>query len=164
MKQLSLKISAVALLALAASCGRPGNGGQLVGEPTSMNYRPPVPLGMVYVPSGVMKMGASDEDVRGRRDAMIRTVNMSGFYMDATEISNQEYRQFTNYVRDSMAHAQLGDYIDDDFGNQYVDMRRRINWADPDMQDQLKILTQTTQICRIDLCFLQHFIHRLCSR
>lgn len=137
MKQLSLKISAVALLAFAASCGTPGNGGQLVGEPNMMNYKAPVPLGMVYVPSGVFKMGASDEDVRGKQDAMIRTVQMPGFYMDATEISNAEYRQFTNWVRDSMAHVQLGDFIDLDDGSQVVDMRKRINWNDVDLQDQL---------------------------
>ncbi len=137
MKQLSLMISAVALLALAASCGRPGNGGQLVGEPNQLNYNAPVPLGMVYIPSGVMKMGASDEDVRGKNDALIRTVQMTGFYMDATEISNQEYRQFTNWVRDSMAHVQLGDFIDLDDGSQRVDMSKRINWKDEDLQDQL---------------------------
>lgn len=137
MKQLSLKISAVALLSFAASCGTPGNGGQLVGEPNELNYKAPVPLGMVYVPSGVFKMGASDEDVRGKQDAMIRTVQMPGFYMDATEIANAEYRQFTNWVRDSMAHVQLGDFIDLDDGSQQVDMRRKINWKDVDLQDQL---------------------------
>lgn len=138
MKQTSLKISAVALLALAASsCGTPGTGGQLVGEPTVMNYKAPVPLGMVYVPSGVLKMGASDEDMRGMQDAGIRTVQMTGFYMDATEISNAEYRQFTNWVRDSIAHTQLGDFIDNADGTQTVDMRKRINWRDPDLQDQL---------------------------
>lgn len=137
MKQLSLKISAVALLAFAASCGPTGNGGQLVGEPTVMNYRAPVPLGMVYVPSGVLKLGASDEDVRGKTDALLRTVQMTGFYMDATEIANAEYRQFTNWVRDSMAHVQLGDFIDLDDGSQQVDMRKAINWKDLDLQDQL---------------------------
>jgi len=137
MKQLSLKISAVALLALAASCGKSGTGGQLVGSPTNMNYKAPVPLGMVYVPSGVLKMGASDEDVRGRNDALIRTVQMTGFYMDATEISNAEYRQFTNWVRDSIAHVQLGDFRDNPDGTQRVDMSKRINWADADVQDQL---------------------------
>lgn len=137
MKKLSLKISAVALLALAAGCGKSGSGGQLVGEPTMMNYKAPMPLGMVYVPSGVLKMGASDEDIRGKNDAMIRTVQMTGFYMDATEISNAEYRQFTNWVRDSMAHVQLGDFIDNPDGTQRVDMRKKINWKDPDLQDQL---------------------------
>lgn len=137
MRQLSLKISAVAMIALATSCGRSGTGGQLVGSPTSLNYKPPVPLGMVYVPSGILKMGASDEDVRGRNDALIRTMQMTGFYMDATEISVAEYRQFTNWVKDSMAHVQLGDFIDNPDGSQRVDMRKRINYNDPDVQDQL---------------------------
>lgn len=137
MKQLSLKISAVALLALAASCGKSGSGGQLVGDPTTLNYKAPVPLGMVWVPSGVLKMGASDQDVRGKNDAQIRTVQMTGFYMDATEISNAEYRQFTDWVRDSMAHVQLGDFMDNADGTQRVDMRKRINWRDQDLQDQL---------------------------
>lgn len=137
MKQLSLKISAVALIALAASCGKSGTGGQLVGNPTMMNYKAPVPLGMVYVPTGVLKMGASDEDVRGRNDAMIRTSQVSGFYMDATEVSNAEYRQFTNWVRDSIAHTLLGDIIDDVNGNTRIDFKKRINYNNPDVQDQL---------------------------
>ncbi|XZF12618.1 SUMF1/EgtB/PvdO family nonheme iron enzyme [Chitinophagaceae bacterium MMS25-I14] len=140
MKQLSLKISAVALLALAASCGKSGSGGQLVGEPTMMNYKAPVPLGMVRVPSGVLKMGASDEDVRGKNDALIHTAQMTGFYMDATEISNAEYRQFTSWVRDSIAHTMLGDFIDNPDGTQSVDMRKRINYRDQDVQDQLSAL------------------------
>jgi len=137
MKQVSLSISAVAIMALAASCGKSGSGGQLVGAPTVMNYKAPVPLGMVYVPSGVLKMGASDEDVRGKNDALIRTAQMAGFYMDATEITNAEYRQFTNWVRDSIAHTLLGDFIDNPDGTQRVDMRKRINYRDPDVQDQL---------------------------
>ncbi|MBA3828042.1 MAG: SUMF1/EgtB/PvdO family nonheme iron enzyme [Taibaiella sp.] len=137
MKKLSLKISALALLALTASCGKSGSGGQLVGDPTVLNYKAPVPLGMVYVPSGVLKMGASDEDIRGRNDAQIRSAQMTGFWMDETEISNAEYRQFTNYVRDSMAHQQLGDQIDNADGTPRLDFRKRINWKDADLQDQL---------------------------
>ena len=137
MRQLSLKISAVALLFIVASCGRSGTGGQLVGTPNTLNYKAPVPLGMVYIPSGILKMGASDEDVRGRNDALLRTVQMTGYYMDATETSNAEYRQFTNWVRDSMAHVQLGDFIDNPDGTQRVDMRRKVNYNDPEVADQL---------------------------
>ena len=138
MKNVPLKLSAAALFALAAAgCGPSGTGGQLVGAPNTTSYRAPVPLGMAYVPSGVLRMGASDEDLKGRADAYIRTAQMTGFYMDATEIANQEYRQFTNWVRDSIAHTQLGDFIDNEDGTQRVDMRRRINYADPDVQDQL---------------------------
>lgn len=146
MKQFSLKISAVALLAMAAAgCGPSGTGGQLVGEPNTMAYKPPVPLGMTYVPSGILKMGASDEDIRGRNDALVRTTQVTGFYMDATEISNAEYRQFTNYVRDSMAHTILGDFIDNPDGSTRVDMRKRINYKDPDVQDQLASLFLTPE-------------------
>ncbi|OJW81054.1 MAG: hypothetical protein BGO69_03035 [Bacteroidetes bacterium 46-16] len=137
MKQLSLKISALALLALAAGCGKSGTGGQLVGHPNTMNYKAPVPIGMVYIPSGVLKMGASDEDIRNKNDEPIRTVQMTGYFMDATEVSNAEYRQFTDYVRDSIAHTKLGDFVDNPDGTQRLDMKKSINWKDQDLQDQL---------------------------
>lgn len=137
MKKTSLKVSALALLALAASCGKSGSNGQLVGDQTRSAYRAPLPIGMVYVPSGSFKMGASDEDIRGRNDATIHTVQLVGFYMDATEVSNQEYRQFTNYVRDSIANTILGNFKDLPDGTQRLDMTKHINWKDPELQDQL---------------------------
>ena len=137
MKKTSLKVTALALLALASSCGQAGSNGQLVGDQSRMNYRAPFPIGMVYVPSGSYKMGASDEDIRGRNDATIHTVQLLGFYMDATEISNQEYRQFTNYVRDSIANTILGNFKDNPDGTQRLDMTKHINWKDPELQDQL---------------------------
>lgn len=140
MKQLSLTISAVALLALATGCGPSGNGGQLVGSPNRMNYRSPTPVGMVFVPSGVLKMGSSDEDITGKNEALIRTAQVAGFYMDATEISNQEYRQFTNWVRDSIAHTILGDMKDNPDGTQQLDWRKNVNYRNADVQDQLSTL------------------------
>src|SRR6187402_2874745 len=140
MKQLSLTISAVALLALATGCGSSGNGGQLVGAPNTMAYRSPAPVGMVFVPSGVLKMGASDEDITGKNETLIRTAQVSGFYMDATEISNSEYRQFTNWIRDSIAHTLLGDMRDNPDGSQSVDTRKSVNYRNPDVQDQLSSL------------------------
>src|SRR4051812_19673866 len=140
MKKTSLKVSALALIALAASCGQPGSNGQLIGDQTRMNYKAPLPIGMVYVPSGTFKMGASDEDIRGRNDATIHTVQLVGFYMDATEISNQEYRQFTNWVRDSIANTILGNFKDMPDGSQRLDMSKKINWKDPELQDQLSAL------------------------
>jgi formylglycine-generating enzyme len=137
MKKTSLKVSALALLALAASCGQPSSNGQLVGDQTRLSYVAPYPLGMVYIPSGTFKMGASDEDIRGRNDATIHTAQVVGFYMDATEISNQEYRQYTNWVKDSIAHTILGDFKDNPDGTQRLDWAKRINWKDPEVQDQL---------------------------
>ena len=137
MKKASLKVSALALLALAASCGQRGSNGQLIGDQTRLNYKAPIPIGMVYVPSGTYKMGASDEDIRSRNDAVIHTVQLNGFYMDATEISNQEYRQFTNWVRDSIARSILQYVKDLPDGSTRLDWNKRINWRDPDVQDQL---------------------------
>jgi len=82
-------------------------------------------------------MGASDEDIRGRNDATIHTVQVNGFYMDGTEISNQEYRQFTNWVKDSIAHTILGDFKDNADGTQRIDWAKRIKWNDAETQDQL---------------------------
>jgi len=137
MKKTSLKVSALALLALAASCGKSGSNGQLIGDQSRMTYRAPSPIGMVYIPSGNYKMGASDEDIRGRNDATIHTVQVAGFYMDATEISNQEYRQYTNWVRDSIANTILGNFKDNADGTQRLDNTKHINWKDPELQDQL---------------------------
>ena len=66
-----------------------------------------VPLGMVYVPSGAYQAGEDDEDIMGFHSARKRTVSVPAFYMDATEISNNEYRQFVHWVRDSIAREKL---------------------------------------------------------
>lgn len=138
MKQRSLSIAVAALAIFAVSCGKSGPQGQLVGDySNNMNYRAPVPIGMVAVPSGVMTAGAGDQDIQNALDASIRNFNVAGFYMDATEISNAEYRQFTNWVRDSIAHTMLGDYSDNDDGTQQLDWSKKINWKDQDVQDQL---------------------------
>ncbi len=146
MKKNFLKVTALAFLAFAASCGKSGTGGQLVGDQSRLNYKAPVPIGMVYIPSGYYKMGASDEDIRGRNDATVHTVQVNGFYMDITEISNQEYRQFTNWVRDSIALTILGNFKDLPNGTQILDWSKHINWRDPELQDQLAAMyTQPDQ-------------------
>jgi gliding motility-associated lipoprotein GldK len=138
MRKISLNVLAIATVVAATGCGSSGPQGQLVGASNGINYAAPVPLGMVYVPSGVMIIGNSDQDVRAAFDAENRTLQMTGFYMDATEITNAEYRQFTNYVRDSIAHTALGDFKDDDMGNQRIDWKKQIKWKDQDVIDQLE--------------------------
>ena len=66
-----------------------------------------VPLGMVYVPSGAYQAGEDDEEIMGFTTARKHTVSVPAFYMDATEISNNEYRQFVHWVRDSIAREKL---------------------------------------------------------
>ena len=66
-----------------------------------------VPYGMIYVPSGAYQSGEDDEDIMGLHTARTKTVSVQAFYMDASEISNNEYRQFVDWVRDSIAREKL---------------------------------------------------------
>jgi gliding motility-associated lipoprotein GldK len=52
-------------------------------------------------------MGKSDEDLAQLQNAPAKTVTVPSFYMDETEITNSEYRQFVYWVKDSIALAML---------------------------------------------------------
>ena len=62
---------------------------------------------MVLIPSGSFLMGMSDEDIVGLQNAPVSTVSVKAFYMDETEITNGEYRQFVNWVKDSIVRQAL---------------------------------------------------------
>ncbi|MEP6596168.1 MAG: SUMF1/EgtB/PvdO family nonheme iron enzyme [Ginsengibacter sp.] len=110
------------------------NDGQLYGVAPASKYSLPKPPGMVYVPSGTFHMGPSDEDVNYAFTARNKQVSISGFWMDATEITNNEYRQFTNWVRDSIAAKLMGaPYVKQGAdGNDYIDWKQvdKIKWND----------------------------------
>ena len=81
--------------------------GQLHGvAPTAKQSMNP-PRNMVYIPPGTFHMGPSDEDISYNYTTRNRQVSMPGFWMDATEITNNDYRQFVNWVRDSLAFKIL---------------------------------------------------------
>ena len=63
--------------------------------------------GMLYIPAGGFTMGQSDQDVPFAQYTRAKTVSVQAFYMDQTEISNNEYRQFVYWVRDSLARRLL---------------------------------------------------------
>ncbi len=138
MKNLSaLFILAVTLF--AAGCGKAGrspqrvlpNDGQLHGVAPGSKYNLTKPPGMVYVPPGTFHMGPSDEDVNFAYTARNKQVSINGFWMDATEITNNEYRQFVNWVSDSIAATlmQLGKEVDGRFA---IDWKKAqtIKWDD----------------------------------
>lgn len=102
-----------AVLALLASCGS-GDRGELVGV-KGKKWHPEKPYGMTLVPGGAFIMGKSDDDLASVKDAPTKTVTVRAFYMDETEITNSEYRQFVNWVRDSTIRTKLA-ILADDFG------------------------------------------------
>lgn len=138
MKKGSLHLSVIAIGLFAVSCGKPASQDQLVGDYSNrINYKAPTPIGMVSIPPGVMKTGYSDQDISHSLDAEVRNVNMSGFYMDETEITNAQYRQFTNWVRDSIALTTIGEFVDHEDGSQSLNWRYKIRYDDPEVLDEL---------------------------
>ena len=100
-----------AVLALLASCNS-GDRGELVGV-KGKKWHPEKPYGMTLVPGGAFIMGKSDDDLAGINDAPTKTATVSAFYMDETEITNSEYRQFVYWVRDSIIRLKLAILADD---------------------------------------------------
>jgi formylglycine-generating enzyme required for sulfatase activity len=81
-----------------------------------------VPYGMVYIPSGAYQAGQNDKDIMGLHTTRNRTVSVQAFYMDASEISNNEYRQFVHWVKDSIAREKLYRRMSEDDAEQWVNV------------------------------------------
>ncbi len=103
-------IALVVLAAISQGCGR-GSGGELVGIKNKKLKNNSIPLGMVYIPAGTFVMGQTDQDITFAQIAQNKQVTVQAFYMDETEITNSEYRQFVSWVRDSIA---ITNYLQDD--------------------------------------------------
>jgi gliding motility-associated lipoprotein GldK len=69
---------------------------------------------MELIPGGAFIMGKSDDDLAGVKNAPTKTVTVRSFYMDATEITNSEYRQFVEWVRDSIIRTKLAIMADEE--------------------------------------------------
>lgn len=106
---------AIAILTIISSCGGGSTGadGELVGVNQRKKYFEPEPYGMVYVKQGSFNMGPSDQDASWAQNSLSRTVTLEAYWMDETEITNNEYRQFVQWVQDSIMRRMLGEQIED---------------------------------------------------
>jgi len=68
------------------------------------------PPGMVYVPSGQIFEKSSIRDSNAVDTLSQRRVTLTAFFIDATEVSNKQYRRFVDWVADSIA---VTDFIKD---------------------------------------------------
>jgi hypothetical protein len=74
------------------------------------------PYGMEYIPSATFHIGQTDQI------SSIVTCSVRLQYLlwvslwMILKITNNEYRQFVNWVRDSIAHTMLDHFIEDDQG------------------------------------------------
>ena len=81
------------------SCGGSGkksknDRGMIIPDQKAKNLAPTRPIGMVPVPAGSFVMGNTDYDFAQQQNATPKTVTVSGFYIDDTEITNAEYNIF----------------------------------------------------------------------
>ncbi len=101
MKRLNKFLIPVLVIFFFASCN--SENGELMGVQGRDDWFEPDPHGMVFIPQGSFQMGPNDQDVPFAINAKPKTVSIDPFWMDITEITNNEYRQFVYWVRDSMA-------------------------------------------------------------
>jgi len=116
-----------------------------LGGNSHEKYFEPTPFGMVYVERGARHIGDNDDQLFEK--APIRTVSTEAFWIDDTEITNNEYRQFVYWVRDKRAREMLGqtytDFLitEDKYGypldEPQINWDERIEWDDPDYQNAM---------------------------
>lgn len=98
-------LSIVVLMLCMIACGKPV--GELVGTTSGAGFVESNPYGMVLVRKGAFLMGANSQSAIFSQSDNNVMVTVNAFWMDETEITNSEYRQFVNWVRDSIAYSLL---------------------------------------------------------
>jgi formylglycine-generating enzyme required for sulfatase activity len=138
---------------IASSCSNSGNG-ELIGVQDRPAFYQAAPYGMVFIPLGSFTMGSSDQDVPYAHVHEPKVVSTQSFYMDETEITNNEYRQFVNWVRDSIARGYLGQINEEEFlitenektgevyDPPYLNWDKEIDWKseDEEVRDALEVM------------------------
>ncbi len=138
MKKANIYIGLVLGL-LFSSCQKPDN--YLPGRNDNKGqWFEPAPYGMVYIQRASFNMGPSEDEIS--EFSPTKTVSVEAFWMDDTEITNNEYRQFVYWVRDSIARKLLGETIPDylisvdnndvPLDNPVINWKEKINWKDPE--------------------------------
>ena len=133
---------ALTLALLLGGC-RSSDSGELTGVEGRKKFYEPEPFEMAFIPAGSYVMGPSDQDPLRAMNSLSKTVTVEAFWMDQTEITNNKYRQFVYWVRDSILRTKLGDagiegyefFKTDEEGN--VREPHILNWdEDIDMEDE----------------------------
>lgn len=95
------------LVLFSASCKKDGVS-DFMSKTERKPFFEPIPFGMAKIEKGSFIMGPSDEETDGN-ETYTKRVDVESFWMDETEITNNEYRQFVHWVRDSIARSLLAE-------------------------------------------------------
>lgn len=63
------------------------------------NYKAKVPTGMLIIEGGTFSIGEKGEVITAPRNNVRRRITVSSFYMDEYEISNVNWREYTNWMQ-----------------------------------------------------------------
>ena len=111
-RNLLLVGAAISCMALASCLGSSSSANAVGGELTGVkgtSFSEPTPYGMVPVHKGSLRIGLEKNDTLWGTEFPLRDISVDGFWMDQHEISNAKYRQFVNWVRDSIIRERLAD-------------------------------------------------------
>lgn len=118
--------------------------GELTGVPGRRTWFHPQPYGTIYVPSGSIHVGANEQDIPMAQIAPNRQITITAFYMDETEITNNEYRQFVYWVIDSLYRVKLAEQDPDKYfqpipeGEDEGELGRALNWEERIDEEDVK--------------------------
>lgn len=143
------KILPIVAIAMAlVGCNKPA--GELVGVGQNGNFKEANPYGMVFIKKGSFEMGANTQNAMFGQDDNQFMATVEAFWMDETEITNSEYKQFVNWVRDSIAYtllvqagyeeyAQVSRDEEFDEENFLINWKKKLPWnsKDEDVADAL---------------------------
>ena len=141
----------IALTIALVGCNRPA--GELVGARSVGVFKEANPYGMLFIKKGSFMMGANTQSAVFEQPDNIIMVTVDAFWMDETEITNNEYHQFVEWVRDSIAltnlvAAGMTDYAiqpkDEDFDeeNFRLNWQKKVPWdsQEEDVVDALSVI------------------------
>lgn len=143
MKKLFLIGALLSLTLSGCSLFSGSKGGGYTGpttKPKPVVYRESSPYGMKLIPDGALLVGGSDEDIFSTLTATPKPITVDAFWMDETEVTNGEYRNFTNYVKEYNLRKELGyEILEDEYGNPLneprIDWSQKISYKDQNVQD-----------------------------
>jgi formylglycine-generating enzyme len=92
---------------LLVSCQSYDNG-ELTGV-KSDPWSEPNPYGMVLIPEGTFELGQAEPDSIFGLNTPSKNVSIGSFWMDESEITNGQYKQFVKWVCDSITREKLAD-------------------------------------------------------
>ncbi|MCF0211598.1 MAG: SUMF1/EgtB/PvdO family nonheme iron enzyme [Bacteroidales bacterium] len=147
MKKLLLMLATVVAL---WSCGS-SDKGELVGVQGRPYFEDIDLKGMVFINQGNFSMGAGTQNAVYGTTTQPRTMQVGSYFMDETEITNNEYRQFVNWVIDSVARRMLGEagidgflIEEDEYGEPLdpaiLNKKSKIHWDEQEYREALEDL------------------------